>query len=40
MVVNLKGWWLQFQVRRRHRLDIQAFNRLMDARAAARRIAA
>ncbi len=35
-MVNLKGWWRQFQIRRRHRQDIQAFNRLMDARAARR----
>jgi len=36
MMVNLKGWWRQLQMRRRHRQDIQAFNRLMDARAARR----
>lgn len=36
MIANLKGWWQQVQLRRRHRQDIQAFNRLMDARAARR----
>jgi hypothetical protein len=36
MVANLMDWWQQFQTRRRHRQDIQAFNRLMDARAARR----
>ncbi|MBL9036674.1 MAG: hypothetical protein JNN33_18065 [Rhodospirillaceae bacterium] len=36
MVANLMGWWQQFRTRRRHRQDIQAFNRLMDARAARR----
>ncbi len=36
MRVNLKGWWLQMRMRRRHRQDIQAFNRVMDARAARR----
>jgi hypothetical protein len=37
MIVSLKGLWQRYQSHRRHRLDIQAFNRLMDARAAARR---
>ena len=36
MIVSLKGLWQRYRSRRRHRLDIQAFNRLMDARAAAR----
>jgi len=39
MIESLKGLWQRYQVRRRHRQDIQAFNRLMDARAAARRAA-
>lgn len=36
MMGSFKGWWWQFRQRRRHRQDIQAFNRLMDARAARR----
>jgi hypothetical protein len=39
MIANLKGLWRRYRTHRRHRLDIQAFNRLMDARAAARRAA-
>ena len=39
MIENLKGLWQRYRSHRRHRLDIQAFNRLMDARAAARRAA-
>ncbi len=36
MIVAMRGWWQQFQNRRRHRKDIQAFQRLMDAREARR----
>jgi hypothetical protein len=36
MIGNLMGLWRRYQVHRRHRQDIQAFNRLMDARAARR----
>jgi len=36
MIVTMRGWWRQYQSRRRHRLDIRAFQRLMDARAARR----
>jgi hypothetical protein len=39
MIESLKGLWQRYRTHRRHRLDIQAFNRLMDARAAARRAA-
>jgi hypothetical protein len=39
MIESLKGLWQRYRNHRRHRLDIQAFNRLMDARAAARRAA-
>src|SRR5262245_54590663 len=39
MIANLKGLWVRYRTHRQHRLDIQAFNRLMDARAAARRAA-
>jgi len=40
MIIVMRGWWHQFQSRRRHRQDIRAFLRLMDAREAARRSAA
>jgi hypothetical protein len=40
MIMAMRGWWLQFRSRRRHRQDIRAFRRLMDARDAARRTAA
>jgi hypothetical protein len=40
MIIVMRGWWQQFQSRRRHRQDIRAFQRLMDARDAARRSAA
>ena len=36
MIVAMRGWWQQFQDRRRHRQDIVAFCRLMDAREARR----
>jgi len=36
MMVAMRGWWQNFQSRRRHRKDIRAFHRLMDARAARR----
>jgi hypothetical protein len=36
MMVAMRGWWQNFQSRRRHRKDIRAFQRLMDARAARR----
>ena len=39
MIESLKGLWQRYRTHRRHRLDIQAFNHLMDARAAARRAA-
>jgi len=40
MIIVMRGWWQHFQSRRRHRQDIRAFLRLMDAREAARRSAA
>ena len=40
MIIVMRGWWQQFQSRRRHRQDIRAFQRLMDAREAARRATA
>jgi len=36
MIVVVRGWWQQFRSRRRHRQDVRAFQRLMDARAARR----
>lgn len=36
MIASLKGFWRRYRAHRRHRQDIQAFNRLMDARAARR----
>ena len=36
MIASLKGLWRRYRVHRQHRQDIQAFNRLMDARAARR----
>ncbi len=39
MIDSLMGLWQRYRTRRRHRLDIRAFNQLMDARAAARRAA-
>ena len=36
MIVTMRGWWEQFRNRRRHRKDVVAFQRLMDARAARR----
>jgi hypothetical protein len=36
MIVAIRGWWRQLQSRRRHRQDVRAFRRLMDARAARR----
>jgi hypothetical protein len=40
IIIVMSGWWQQLQSRRRHRQDIRAFQRLMDAREAARRSAA
>jgi hypothetical protein len=40
MIIVMRDWWQHFQSRRRHRQDIRAFQRLMDARDAARRSAA
>jgi hypothetical protein len=39
MIIVMRDWWQHFQSRRRHRQDIRAFQRLMDARDAARRSA-
>ena len=39
MMASFKDMWLQYRAYRRHRRDIRAFNRLMDARSA-RRMAA
>jgi hypothetical protein len=36
MIITMRGWWQQYQSRRRHRQDIRAFHRLMDARDARR----
>jgi hypothetical protein len=36
MMIAMRGWWQKFQNKRRHRQDIRAFHRLMDARAARR----
>jgi hypothetical protein len=36
MIIAMRGWWQQFQGRRRHRQDIRAFRQLIDARAARR----
>jgi len=36
MMIAVRGWWQQYQSRRRHRQDIRAFQRLMDARDARR----
>jgi hypothetical protein len=36
MIVVMRGWWQKFQSQRRHRKDVRAFHRLMDARAARR----
>jgi hypothetical protein len=38
MIIAMRGWWHDFQSRRRHRQDIRAFQRLMDARDARRAI--
>jgi hypothetical protein len=38
MIIAMRGWWQQFQYRRRHRQDIRAFQRLMEAREARRAI--
>ena len=40
MIIVVRGWWQHFRSRRRHRQDIRAFQRLMDAREAPRRSAA
>lgn len=36
MIVVMRGWWRQYRTDRRHRKDVVAFRRLMDARAARR----
>jgi hypothetical protein len=36
MIMVMRGWWQGYQSRRRHRQDIRAFQRLMDARDARR----
>jgi len=36
MIIVVRGWWQELRNRRRHRQDIRAFQRLMDAREARR----
>jgi hypothetical protein len=38
MMIVMRDWWQEFRSRRRHRQDIRAFHRLMDARDARRAI--
>lgn len=38
MIIPMRNWWRQFQSRRRHRQDVRAFQRLMDARRARRTV--